>query len=95
MTLNFCLKDIKKLKNLKDYISKWTYKRLIQLAVGIYFAWNFYEDGSKLSLIFGGLMLIQALLNVGCFSTRGCSTPEQNTNDAQDFAKDIKKVKLK
>lgn len=80
---------------MKDYISKWSYKRLIQAAIGTYFMWNFYADGSRLSLIFGGIMLVQAFLNVGCFSTRGCSTPEQNTDNSQPFSKEIKKVDLK
>ena len=65
------------------------------MAVGIYFVWNYVEDGSKFSLFFGGLMLVQALLNVGCFSSKGCSTPEQGAEDPEPFAGDIKKVKLK
>jgi hypothetical protein len=93
--LKILFKGYQKLFDLKDYISKWTYKRLLQSAVGIYFVWNYFEDGSKFSLFFGGLMLVQALLNVGCFSSKGCSTPDQNTDDSEAFAKDIKKVKLK
>ncbi len=81
--------------DLKDYINQWTYKRLIQFAVGVYFMWNFFADGSKLSLLFGSIMLIQAIFNVGCFSTRGCSTPEDGQDAEKPFVKDIKKVKLK
>ena len=77
---------------LQEYISKWTYKRVLQLGVGIYFAWNYVEDGGIFSLIFGGMMLFQALLNVGCFSTRGCSTPDQDSGSKEDFADQIKSV---
>lgn len=80
---------------MKDYINKWTYKRLIQFAVGIYFIWNYIEDGSNFSLAFAGIMLFQSILNVGCFSSKGCSTNEENLDDVQPFAKKIKQVKLK
>ena len=80
---------------MKNYINKWTYKRLIQFTVGLYFIWNYVEDGSNFSLAFGGLMLFQSLLNVGCFSSKGCSTNDENLYDMQPFAKKIKKVKLK
>ena len=75
---------------LKMYIAKWTIQRFIQLAIGVYFIWNYIEDDAKLSLAFGILMAFQAILNVGCFSSKGCSTP--STQDAEPFAKDIKKV---
>jgi len=80
---------------LKEYIDKWTYKRVLHSLVGIYFIWNYLEDGSQFSLIFGGLMLVQALFNIGCFSTKGCSTPNEGSDEMQPFAKNIKKVKLK
>jgi len=80
---------------LKEYLDKWTYKRVLQSLVGIYFIWNYLEDSSKFSLIFGGLMLVQALFNVGCFSTKGCSTPNEGSDEMQPFARNIKKVKLK
>ena len=80
---------------MREYINKWTYKRVLQSLVGIYFIWNYFEDGSQFSLFFGGLMLVQALLNVGCFSTKGCSTPNEEPEKMQPFAKEIKKVRLK
>ena len=80
---------------MKNYINKWTYKRLIQFAVGLYFVWNYVEDGSNFSLAFAGIMLFQSMLNVGCFSSKGCSTNEENLRDIQPFAKKIKQVKLK
>ena len=77
---------------LKTYIDKWTIQRLIQLAIGSYFIWNYIEDESRISLVFGGVMLYQAILNVGCFGSKGCSTPVSGADKAQPFAKDIKKI---
>ena len=76
---------------LQKYIQKWTIQRFIQLAVGGYFFWNFMEDGGKLSLAFGFLMSFQAIFNVGCFSSKGCSTTT-NGAEPQPFAKNIKKI---
>jgi len=74
----------------KTYISKWTYQRLIQLAIGFYFIWNYSQSEDRLSLFFGGVMLFQAVFNVGCFSSKGCSTTP--TGEAAPFVKDIKKM---
>ena len=59
---------------MKEYLSKWTIPRLLQLAVGLYFLRDYYLDGGRMVLVFGGVMMAQAVLNVGCFSSRGCST---------------------
>lgn len=59
---------------LKNYLRNWNYKRLIQLGFGLYFFWEYFQHPSIFSLIFGGIMGFQAIANVGCFSTRGCST---------------------
>ena len=74
----------------KTYISRWTIQRIIQLTVGAYFIWNYIEDGGKLSLAFGVIMSFQAIFNVGCFSSRGCTT--NTIEKAQPFAKKIKKI---
>ena len=75
---------------MKEYLNKWTIQRVIQLVIGSYFIWNFIEADSKLSLAFGIIMSFQAIFNVGCFSSKGCSTTA--TVEAQPFAKDIKKI---
>jgi hypothetical protein len=61
----------------------------------MYFIWNYFEDGSNFSLAFGGLMLFQSMLNVGCFSSKGCNTDNKGLYNIQPFAKKIKKVKFK
>lgn len=77
---------------MKEYINKWTYMRLIQCVVGLYFIWNFIEDDSKLSLAFGILMLFQAVFNIGCFSSKGCSTTVNHSDQAEPFVKKIKRI---
>ena len=76
---------------MKEYLNKWTIKRLIQLVVGLFFIYYYTKDKSQVALVFGILMLAQAILNMGCFSTRGCDT---NATEAskQDFARKIKKI---
>jgi hypothetical protein len=63
---------------MSDYLSKWTIPRLIQLAIGLFFLHDYYVAGGQLPLIFGGVMFAQAAFNVGCFSSKGCSTPASN-----------------
>jgi len=75
---------------MKEYLNKWTIQRIVQLIVGSYFIWNFIEADSKLSLAFGIIMSFQAIFNVGCFSSKGCSTT--TTKKALPFVKNIKKI---
>ena len=79
---------------MKEYLQKWNYKRVIQLLFGIYFLYGFYDDGSFLFLLFGLIMSAQAILNVGCFSTRGCNTTTSTStfNKEHPVTKDIKKI---
>ena len=63
-----------KQKKMNKYLSKWTITRGIQLVVGVVFLNTYFSDGDFFGLAFGGLMFFQAVLNVGCFSSKGCST---------------------
>jgi hypothetical protein len=76
---------------LKKYIYKWTYKRLIQLFVGLFLIYYSTQDSNLFAKIFGVIMTGQALLNIGCFSTRGCETPFEKKKQ-EDFSKEIKKI---
>lgn len=94
IVLQQCCKSLISLKTiiLKDYVNKWSIKRLIQLGVGLFFVYYYTKDHSTFALIFGIVMLTQALLNVGCFSTKGC-TNSIDEKEIHDFAKEIKKIK--
>lgn len=75
---------------MRAYFNKWTVQRIIQLTIGSYFIWNSIEIESKLSLAFGVIMSFQSIFNVGCFSSKGCSTTTEE--EAQPFAKNINKI---
>ncbi len=77
---------------MKNYLKNWSYKRLIQLGIGIFLIYYYIQDSVLFALIFGILMLVQALLNIGCFSTKGCKT-SFDEEDKKEFAKDIKPIK--
>ena len=68
-----------------DYISKWTLARLIQLAIGFFFLQSYFEGGEMFGLFFGGLMLVQAVFNVGCFSSKACNTSYTNKKTDVDL----------
>ncbi len=69
---------------MKEYFSQWTYKRLIQLGVGMYFFWENYNHASTFAIVFGSIMTFQAIANVGCFSSKGC-TPKIDKKLKEDF----------
>ena len=70
---------------MNEYISKWTLPRLIQLVIGFFFLQSFFEGGEMFGLLFGGFMLAQAVLNIGCFSSKGCSTSYTDKNTDMDL----------
>ena len=72
---------------MKEYFSLWTYKRLIQLVVGIYFFWENYQHPSTFAILFGSVMTFQAIANVGCFSSKGCN-PNIDKNEQKNFSED-------
>lgn len=74
---------------MKDYLSKWTIPRGIQLVVGLFFLWDYATDGGTLAMAFGTMMLAQAVLNIGCFSSKGCSTPSYNQNDQSSVSDEV------
>lgn len=72
---------------MKEYYSKWTFVRLIQLSVGCYFLYQYILGKDVLMLFFGSLMLLQAIFNIGCFSSKGCSI--SNYSKKEPFSSDI------
>ena len=80
---------------MQEYISNWSYKRIIQLGVGAYFLWEYYQHPSTFAMIIGVMMSFQAIFNVGCFSTRGCNTnidESQKENFSEDDNIDFEEV---
>ena len=76
-------------KKIKSYLSLWTIKRFLQLLFGLYFFWEYAKHPNLFALIFGLLMTFQAIMNIGCFSSKGCTTPRSNTNIKYDENQEI------
>jgi len=70
---------------MQEYLSKWTFTRFLQLMVGGFFLQSYFQDESMMGLAFGGMMAFQALANVGCFSSKGCSTPRMKEDPNINF----------
>ncbi len=73
-----------KTNTMKPIFSNWSIPRILQLLVGGYLIWNYIEDKMIFSLIFGAVMLYQAIMNVGCFSTKGCAVNYDDTSKNND-----------
>ena len=70
---------------MKTYLKNWNYKRFLQLGVGVYFIWEYFQDPTYFAVFFGLLLIVQATLNIGCFSTRGCN-PNINEEKKEKFS---------
>lgn len=70
---------------MKPFFSNWSIPRILQLLVGCYLIWNYIADYMLFSLIFGAVMLYQAIMNVGCFSTKGCTVNYDETPNDDDL----------
>jgi len=68
-----------------EYFSKWTWMRIAQLVVGIIFLGNYFDEGGFFNIAFGGMMFLQAALNWGCFSSKGCSTSNYNNKNSKNY----------
>ncbi len=71
---------------IKEYLSLWTIKRFLQLLFGLYFFWEYTKESSVFALVIGALMTYQAVMNVGCFSSKGCTVPQ--TKNTQIYSED-------
>jgi len=76
---------------LKKYFNNWSTKRVVQLIFGLGLVLYAVQTQHLFPKIFGVMMLVQAILNIGCFSTRGCSNSEGG-KDKKDFAEKIKSI---
>lgn len=76
-------------EKIKTYLSLWTIKRFLQLLFGLYFFWEYAKHPNLLALVFGLLMTFQAIMNVGCFSSKGCSTPNTGNKVKYDENQEV------
>lgn len=64
---------------MKNYLRTWNFKRIVQLAIGLFIIGYAIQDGIWPLAALGGLYSLMALLNVGCCSSSGCYTPNRRT----------------
>lgn len=76
-------------EKIKTYLSLWTIKRFLQLLFGLYFFWEYAKHPNLLALVFGLLMTFQAIMNVGCFSSKGCTTPNTGNKVKYDENQEV------
>lgn len=60
--------------SIKSFFSAWPVIRIIRLGLGLFILIEGIKSASVVSLILGGLLLLQVVLNVGCCSTAGRAT---------------------
>lgn len=59
--------------------------RLFQLAIGVFIAMDGFSRSDWFIAAFGGFFMAAPLLNIGCFSSRGCNTmPSQKVEETTE-----------
>ncbi len=58
----------------------WNLTRVIGLVLGTFFVGDYIATGNFLGLMFGGIVLYQVILNVGCFAG-SCAVPIPNDDE--------------
>lgn len=70
---------------MKRYFSNWNFMRFFRLALGIVIIGQGVIEKEWLFIGLGSLFALMPLMNMGCCSVSGCSTPapkfKQNTED--------------
>lgn len=81
----------------QELFTNWHLMRWIGLAIGLFLGFQafMYQDG--LAAMLSVFFLFQAITNTGCFGSRGCSVPQQDTLDdtRDDQFEDIKFTEIK
>jgi hypothetical protein len=76
-------------EKIKYYLELWTIKRVLQLLFGLYFLWENYKHPNIIALIIGIIMVYQAVMNVGCFSSKGCTVPNNKDKTVYDDNQEV------
>ncbi len=67
-----------------NYLKNWNFTRAIRLALGIFIIVQGVQTSQWLFVFLGGLFSLMPLMNVGCGSTAGCSTPFTKTKKSTE-----------
>ena len=61
-------------------LEPWDFGRIVRLGLALFLLYDGYKSQEWLFLALGGVFLLMAVLNIGCFGSKGCST--QNTSQS-------------
>lgn len=69
---------------MKNYLKNWNFMRLFRLVLGVLIIMQGVHTGQWVFILLGCLFSLMPLLNIGCCTTSGCSTPTSKTNKKQE-----------
>lgn len=58
--------------------------RWIALALGLFLGFQAWQGADSFAALFSAFFLYQAVTNTGCWSSSGCSVPQQNSQADSD-----------
>ena len=79
---------------MKELIKSWDAMRIVRLVAGAGVLWSAFAEQELLLGLLGGMLLLQAVLNLGCGVT-GCPAPlrsganKVSTNDSPDSPQEV------
>ena len=77
---------------MKNLFSPWHFMRFLRLALALYLAYQAYAISQWFVGMFALFFMTQAVFNLGCCSTSGCSF-SQKDNDSMNQPLDYEEVK--
>lgn len=69
---------------MKNYLKAWNWLRLMRLALGLFVIIHGINSGMWSHVVLGALFSVMPLLNIGCCSVAGCSTPVSKAGQKTD-----------
>lgn len=75
-------------------LNNWHIMRWARLVMGVFIGFQAVQMQSPLAGLIAGILLFQALLNIGCCGTSGCEVKSKNNNlpDTEEVA--FEEIKL-
>lgn len=75
--------------NMKLLLKNWDFIRIMKLGLALWLGYSAFLDHQPVLGVLAFIVGIQAVLNIGCGSSRGCGVPVSNTTKASDQPKDV------
>lgn len=87
---DYCLTLFKRKKKMNNVLKKWDIIRIIRLIGGVSIAVYAVISKDYIFLLLAGLFLIQAILNISCCGSSGCSTNNEKKQVYKEIIKPYK-----